>query len=607
MGKKPLEPRDNTSLVISAVFHILLIGGVAWWAWRSGKMEIISRRVMEWVRTEAKSNPPEQQKIIPQTQAQAPKLPPINQGMRPPPSGSGGTRRAVASDAPAASGDTFFQDTRKQVDGKGTAGGSGAPRSTTVPVRPAAPPVAPRSALKFAGPTTIAQLNSDRSRQAAATEAIGAEQISRTGGSDAGDIITKVAGAAVVDGKFAVIRGLSDRYVSTTLNGAEVPSPDPYRRSASLDMFPSQIISKVVVAKTFTPDQPGTYTGGGINIVTKSFPEKSFATISLGVSFNTQTSMNDKFLTYHGGGLDWAGMDDGTRALPDALSAPDLKLPSAPVTTGRPTSDTFRERQEQAARLDQVTRIMGGAQFAPDRDAPPLNHNFSLALGDTTHFFGKALGVFAGLNYRRDFSGYETGISRRYAPGSTPGTFEIRKNSMDSKGVEEVNWAGIVNLAYQLHDNHQLGFNFLYNQNSENLARVQRVTNIDDAGVLFHQNRLHFTERNLQAYQVKGNHLFPLLAHSQLDWLASISDTSQDEPDTRFFNFAQQGTNLLIGKASSPDPKNPTRYFRTLEEKNRNLKADLTIPFRQWTFSEGAFKLGAYDSTSERTFADREV
>jgi len=604
MAQKPEQPKDRTSLVVSVVFHVLVIGGIAFWAWKTGKLDVLGRRVLQWVKPEKKEAPKEQPKPVqPQN---TPKLPPINQGM-PPRSENSGTRRAVASDAPVSSGDTFFQDTRKQVDGRGTSGQGPAQKSMEKgPVAPTAPVYRP--ALRAAGGSSVKQLLAERSKEAAATESFGSEQIAKTGVSDAGDIVNKVAGASVVDGKFAVIRGLSDRYVSTTLNGGEIPSPDPYRKSASLDMFPSQMINKVVISKTFTPDQPGTYTGGGINIVTKSFPEKPFAAISFGLSYNTQASMNEDFLNYKDGSLDWAGMDDGSRAIPDKLSAPELITPTVPFSSGLPRAEDYKERVANADKVNELTKALGTTEFAPSRDETPLNHSFSVALGDTTHFLGKPLGIFAALIHRRDYSFYTEGVSRRYGSFSpTIKDFEIRKDYKDTKAIEEVNWAGMVNMAYQLHENHEIGFNFLYNQNSEDLSRVQSGTTADDAGPTYHLNRLHFTERNLQTYQLKGGHLFPELGHAKLDWLGAFSKTSQDEPDTRFFNYAQDGTNFSIGNASSPNPKNPTRYFRDLDEDNKNLRIDLTVPFRQWTYDEGAFKIGMLDSASERTFLDREV
>src|SRR5262245_61634258 len=224
MARGPKEKKDRTSALISLIFHLILVGGVAYWAWKSGQWEIIKERILQLARSEKKEKAPEQKPI---QQKAPPKLPPINQGMPPPT--SSGTRRAVASDAPAAAGESFFQDTRRQVQGPSTAG-AGA-RTTAPPVVAVAP--LPRSlpAFRAPPPSTITQLLAERAKAVAATEAIGSEQISKSGASDAGGAVTKVAGASLVDGKYAVIRGLSDRYVSTMLNGANLPSADPYRQS----------------------------------------------------------------------------------------------------------------------------------------------------------------------------------------------------------------------------------------------------------------------------------------------------------------------------------------------------------------------------------------
>ena len=57
-----------------------------------------------------------------------------------------------------------------------------------------------------------------------------------------GQGVRVIAGVNVVEGQFAIIRGLEDRYSSTLLNGAPVPSPDPERQSVQLDLFPSEIV-----------------------------------------------------------------------------------------------------------------------------------------------------------------------------------------------------------------------------------------------------------------------------------------------------------------------------------------------------------------------------
>ena len=602
MARRTTEKKDRTSIVISLVIHAIVIGAVAIWAWKTGKLEQMGRRVLEWVKTEKKQEQKEPSKPI-QQKAQPPKLPPINQGLSQPT--SSGTRRAVAADAPAAVGETFFQDTR--WPGTGTAApatgaaAGGPPAKVVVAPRP----VPLRPLLTPSAPSTIKQLLVERAKAAASTESFGAEQISRRGVSDAGAIVNKVAGASIVEGKFAVIRGLSDRYVTTTFNGAEIPSADPYRRSASLDLFPAQVIDKVVVAKTFTPDQQGAFTGGGIDISSKSFPDRPFFSLSLGGAYNTKATGNDQFLTYRGGGLDWAGTDDGSRALPERLNDLSVRPPPIILTTGARTGPDYAARIQQAELLNELTQILGPTQFAPDRETPPLNLNFALAMGDTTYLAGRPLGIFGSLNYKRDFSFYNDGVSRRYKPQSG-GEFAISKDNVDALATDTVNWSGMATLAYHLLDNHDVSFNFLQNQNGSDYVRTQVGTQESEPGATIFQNRLQFTERTLSTYQLRGTDRFPTLGDTQLDWLAVLSDTSQDEPDVRFFNFKSDGGAAATSASGLPDPADPTRYFRNLEEQNRNLKIDLTIPFRQWAYEEGRFKLGVFDSLSERSFQERQ-
>ncbi len=599
MARKPKASKDPVSVAIAVVLHVILIGGVVYWAYQTGQLEKVRQVLLQYA-SDKKNQPKKEEPKPVQPRQPPPKLPPIDTGQAP--KMGDGTRRAVVADAPEAAGDTFFQDTRRQTSGPSTAGSaSGASTGPVVRIlAPVAPPPIP--AFKGQGATTIKQLFAERAKEAAATEAFGSEQISRTGVSDAGAIINKVSGASIVDGKFAVIRGLSDRYVSTTLNGGEIPSADPYRRSASLDMFPAQVISKVTVAKTFTPDKPGTYTGGGIDIATKSFPERAFTSLSAGATFNTQSSFNDNFLDTPGGGLDWLAMDDGTREIPDALSDPNLTIPPRP-DNALPARPNYQQRIADANRIDFLTREMGAAPFGPETGAPPLNHNFSMATGDTATLFTRPFGYFAGLSYRRDFSFYEDGISRRYGTGVGQGQLSLRKDFTDTRAVESMNWAGMVNLAYQPFENQELGFNFLFNQNAEDLRRVQRGIVEFEEEYPYLLNRLQFTERNLTTYQLKGGHGFDDLGGARFDWLMARSDTSQAEPDARFFNF-RSDYNL---SQTTQEPRFPTRYFRDLDEQNTSGKFDLTIPFRQWEVRPAELKFGGFGSYADRTFFDREI
>lgn len=594
--------KDRTSFLIALVLHVVLIGGVMFWAWKTGKLEQARQAILQYVKGDKKERREDSRPLQQRTAPQA-KLPPINQGL--PPASSSGTRRAVAADAPAAAGgESFFQDTRTQVQGAG-GGPSAVSKPSEKPViKPVvAPPPPPRPTFVPPPKTTINQLLVERAKAVAATEAVGAEQISRSGSSDAGAAVTKVAGAAIVEGKFAVIRGLSDRYVTTTLNGGEIPSADPYRRAASLDLFPAQVIDRVVVAKTFTPDQQGAFTGGGIDVVTKSFPDKPFATVAVGGAYNTQTTGNDRYLTYEGGGLDWLGVDDGSRALPGAVAG--SGIPQPVFSSGRPSSPTYADRVAQANLLNELTRAMGVTQFAPTEQAAAPDHNLFLAAGDTTHFLERPFGIFGSLSYRREFRYHDDGLSRRYAPS---GAAVIQTQEFqDRLASDTVNWSGMATLSSRWADDHELGFCFFHNQNALKSVRSQIGTRESEPGRTFFTHRLIWVERNLQTFQFKGKDEFPALGGVRLDWLVALTDTSQDEPDTRFFNLVEEAGVFSTGRNYLPDPQDPTRYFRTLQENNLNPKVDITLPFRNWSADEGQFKAGWFFSTSDRSFAERQI
>jgi len=426
-------------------------------------------------------------------------------------------------------------------------------------------------------------------------DVMGSEQISRLGAGDAAELVGRTTGATLVEGKFAVIRGLDERYTSTSLNGGEIPSADPYRKSGQLDLFPSELIGSVEVSKTFTPDQPGTFTGGAVNIRTKSFPEKMILNWSVGVSYNEQANLNSNFSSYPGGDLDFLGFDDGTRALPDALDG---------TTVPRPNLGTGAVRAANNALLFGQTRAFKTTEMGPVNSTSPLNTDFSASYGDRTKLFGRDLGFFTGLSYGRKYSYYDDGQVSRYSPSGTGIQEDL--NLRDVRGVEEVAWGTAANLAYQLSENHEIGANYLYTQTGESEARRVRGFSIkqDETGDIFDSTVLRYTERHMNMYQFLGKHLFPELGDLESQWLASFATTSQEDPDLRFMSKFDRVSGLS-GFANSIFPTTPTRYFRLLEENNFTFRLDNTFPIPVWNELEAKLKTGYYHASSEREFNDR--
>jgi outer membrane receptor protein involved in Fe transport len=453
-------------------------------------------------------------------------------------------------------------------------------------------------------------------------EAIGSERFARLGAGDAAEIMTKITGVSVVEGKFAVIRGLSDRYNLALLNGADVPSADPYRRAVQLDLFPAEVIDTVAVSKTFTPDLPGGFSGGVMDIRTKTFPDRFIFKAGAGVGFNTQATGNDRFLTHPGGGTDWLAMDDGTRSLPAVLedvTGDDLQQLSQTATSGS-LSIPLTDKTDAAEEMDQLTRSFGSPHMGPTRGAPPLDHDFNFLVGDTFKLGSVPVGYFAGLSYERDSRFYEDGIRRRYVPQPGGAAPEMYQDYQDSRASMLVQWSALASLATRLFKNHELGYTFLYTQNAEDMAR-KLFGQIESSGEdqfndqrRTHQNVLQWTERHLSAHQFRGEHTIPALNQLQSDWLISLATTTQDEPDLRYFNFISypnpqkpeddlRGVDLISN--NTPFPDKPTRYFRSLEDQNLNAKFDLTLPVEDGRGLTWKAKTGIFASQSDRTFDER--
>jgi hypothetical protein len=145
-------------------------------------------------------------------------------------------------------------------------------------------------------------------------DGISSEEINRIGFSNSAESMRQVTGASVEGGKFIVMRGLGDRYSISSMDGIVLPTTNPYRNSASLDLIPSSMVDNIVVKKTFSPDLPGNFTGGAVDITTKSLPDRYYLRLSSSVSFNDQTTFNENFLGDPiNNSLSRLGFDDGSR------------------------------------------------------------------------------------------------------------------------------------------------------------------------------------------------------------------------------------------------------------------------------------------------------
>ena len=405
----------------------------------------------------------------------------------------------------------------------------------------------------------------ERQKSSTMIEAIGSEQFSRLGASDAAAALGKVTGASVADGKYAVIRGLADRYTSTTMNGNDLPSADPDRKAAQLDLFPAAFISKLDVKKMFTPDMPGGFAGGAIDIVTKGIPEQFLFNMSLGSSYNTESSLKKDFPLSDQGAMDWTAMDSGKRDLPGNSSNP---------------------------------RAYHSYQMGPVPGDSFVNSSMSMSVGDSFTVFGRRLGFLAGVNYKNDYKLYREFRKVRYID---PNLKSADKSG--PRGVIEYNWGALGSIGFEPYEHQEIKFNYMYLQVAEDEAyALKGFEDNTTEGYTLYQDVLHWTERNLNLMQLAGKHEFPYFNNVRLDWAGSQSTTTQDEPDQRLLQYILNADTGKYELATASSPSKPARFWRELSEDNTSGRVDLTIPLPSYNSKDNLLKGGVAVSESQRDF-----
>lgn len=440
-----------------------------------------------------------------------------------------------------------------------------------------------------------------RQRAAAVSDAISAEAISRGGSSDAADAMERVTGAAVIGGRYVTVRGLGDRYANTQLNGADIPTADPDRRAVQFDLFPANLLENIVTLKTFTPDKPGNFSGGLVDIATKSFPDRLDLRLSASTGLNATTHLGETFLTSAGGSRDWLAMDDGTRALPDLLADPGLVFPS-------------EVRARTDAELASILNAYANAFQTPMdlvHGTAPINQSYAVSLGDQRRLFGNPLGYVASLTYDRAARYYEDGFTGRYGYSQGVGdgvvlTPEILFN--DARGTVETSWGGIGNLSYRLGSHHEIGLNTLYSRSAETTSRFQvgaYPRQFDSTFTFVNRTQL-YVERELASGQLRGKHQLPGVLGAQVEWMGTLSATSLDEPDLRFApNSRRETPNGTVYSVQSTAFTGPQRFFRTTGEDLVGAQLDVSLPVRLLG-SGGQVKLGGRYQRTDRTGRERQ-
>jgi len=283
-------------------------------------------------------------------------------------------------------------------------------------------------------------------------QVVSAEIIRRSPDRSTSEVLKRVPGTSIQDGKYLIVRGLADRYNQAMLNGILLTSTEADRKTFSFDLFPAAVIDNIIINKAFVPELPGEWAGGLVQVNTKDIPAQGFFQVQLGTGFNSQTIGRD-FYTYKGGKYDWLGFDDGSRGLPNTF----------------PTKTSFLgENMNDADRVEYAKKLSNTWSATPG--TAPLNASFQVNGGFNSRLFGKKIGGVVAVNYNRNNRNLDFNNSfYNIFDGKADYSFDYHNN----RYAQDVVWGALGNITMQLNSNNRISWKNLFNVNSSDYATVR--------------------------------------------------------------------------------------------------------------------------------------
>ena len=345
--------------------------------------------------------------------------------------------------------------------------------------------------------------------------AVTAEEIARSPDGDAATAMQRVSGVSVQDGRYISVRGLGQRYTVASLNGTRLPSMEPERKVVPLDLYPASMLEGITTAKTFTPDRSGDFSGGEVNIVTKTFPAERRFSLSLGSGVNSRAT-GQTLPRARRTGREWLAFGSDQRSLPSIVR----------------NAGNFSTQPSQ----EEINQMVGAFRnsWSPRRDQGEPAGSFGVSLGGKDPVFGKDVGYLASFSYNRTHEIEDGQIRANAIVGDTPGTQREVDMFEGTTGRESVLWGGLLTLSTDVGTSSRVTLNTTYNRSADSEGR-RELGESENLGGRFEVLRQRYVERSTLSGQLGGEHRFGL--RHQLDWKVSASRVTRDEPDRSEFVF----------------------------------------------------------------------
>lgn len=413
---------------------------------------------------------------------------------------------------------------------------------------------------------------------------VSAQEISRTQDTNAGEVIRRVPGVSLIDDKFVMVRGLSQRYNNVWVNGGAVPSSEADSRAFSFDIIPSSQIDNLTIVKSPTAEYPADYSGGFIIVNTKEIPAENSFNIAVGGNWNTSSAFKD-FSYSKGSGTDFLGFDNGLRNLNGGIHA---DLNPQLDANGKPVGDYATSLLGNGFNNDWL--IKNRKPLGDLKLAASLNRRWMLG--------GRTLGMLAALNYTNEYRTYENMENNLYgiydAANDKP---NYLRHSVDDQYNNNVRLGAMLNFTFLSKDgNHKYQLKNIFNQLATSRYTwrdgVSAQSNLERSAEYYYRSRTTYNG------QLTGKHTF---TSDALDWSIGYAYANRHLPDRRRYLIDDA---LESGVYALSTGNDISREWTQLDEHILSLGVNDKHHFKFGNF-EPNLQVGAYGEYRSREYQTR--
>ena len=406
---------------------------------------------------------------------------------------------------------------------------------------------------------------------------VSAQQITKTQDKDASEVIRRVPGISIIEEKFVMVRGLSQRYNNVRINNSAVPSSEADARAFSFDIIPSSQLDNMLVVKSPAPEYPADFSGGFILVNTKDVPNSNLFNISVGGSMNDQTHFKN-FQYKKGSGTDFLGFDNGLRSLNGGITA-----------TLRPMNNGY----------DLLNNGLNNDWSIKNRK-PIADLSLSMNIAHRwVSESGRTLAMLGAVNYSNTYKTYLNMDNNLYgAYDITHDRSNYLRKGVDDQYNHNVRVGAMLNLTYvPASGNNRYEFKNIFNQLGKDRYTYRKGT---DAQSDYEESaEYYYQSRTTYSGQFTGKHTWS--DTDKLDWSAGYSYANRNMPDRRRYNT------VLNTDTNQLEVENLNEINREFSRLNEHiLSANINY---QHDFAFGDFtptlKMGGYTEYRTREYNTR--